>query len=323
MNKRAVLFSTIITIVLVYILLTQIELGDIFNVLFSIRAHWIILGFILYILSYFFRALRFQILLNEKISIKDLFSIVCVHNMVNNIIPARMGELSYIYLIKKRGISTGEGIATLMIARIFDVIIISFLFFVSAIAIRQLPAVISNALWIIAGFLVIVTLFLFSLVYKGKNFVDLVERIAERSGLNRFRIISLLLKKANEVAKNLEKIKSRRIVFYSLLISILIWCPLYLMNYILLRAMGLNLSIWLVILGSTFSVMSTLLPVQGLGGFGTHECVWTLAFMTLGLPKEVAIASGFGVHIILILYFLILGCYGFCTLKSKMESSLK
>ena len=54
-----------------------------------------------------------------------------------------------------------------------------------------------------------------------------------------------------------------------------------------------------------FNLFSYVNPLtcSGLGGFGTYECVWTLAFMALGLPKEVAIASGFGVHIILILYF--------------------
>ncbi len=315
MNKRDMLFGTIITIVLVYILLTQIDLGDIFNVLFSIHAHWIILGFILYILGYFFRALRFQILLNEKISIKDLFSIVCVHNMVNSIIPARMGELSYIYLIKKREISTGEGIATLMVARIFDFITISVLFFVSILCVRESP--ISSALLIIAAFLILIILFSLSLIYWREKFMGIIEGIILRLNLNRFHIVRLLLKKSRGITECFKAIKSERVILYSSLFSILIWVSLYLVDYILLRGMGLNLTIGAVILGSTLSIFTTILPVQGLMGFGTIEGGWAIGFMATGISKEVAIVSGFGVHIILIIYVLILGGCGLQSIKFR------
>jgi len=67
------------------------------------------------------------------VGIRDLFKIVCVHNMMNNLLPARTGEVSYIYLINKvheRDIS--EGIATLVVARVFDFIVISGIFFVQS-----------------------------------------------------------------------------------------------------------------------------------------------------------------------------------------------
>lgn len=120
--------AVIITVILVAILLSQISIGDVAKTLISIDPIYIIIGFILYLGSYFFRALRFHILLNSKVSIKDLFSIVCVHNMANNILPARTGEVSYVYLSKKlHNISVGEGVASLMVARVFDFTTISFL----------------------------------------------------------------------------------------------------------------------------------------------------------------------------------------------------
>jgi len=79
--------------------------------------------------------------------------------------------------------------------------------------------------------------------------------------------------------------------------------------------MGLDLMMWVVILGSTFSIISTLLPIQGIGGFGTSEIAWALAFITLGLSKEVAISSGFGIHILIVVYFLILGSFGIFIIK--------
>ena len=79
MNEKIIvkLSAVIITVVLVVILLSQISIGDVAKTLVSIDPIYLIIGFVLYPSSYFFRALRFHILLNNKVSIKHLFSIVC------------------------------------------------------------------------------------------------------------------------------------------------------------------------------------------------------------------------------------------------------
>ena len=128
-SKLTKIFAIIITILLLALLFTQIDLADVITTLKNINPIYLIVGFILYTCSYFLRALRFHFLLNKEVSFKDLFDITCVHNMMNNLLPARTGELSYIYLLKTgQNKTTGEGLATLIIARIFDFIIISNLF---------------------------------------------------------------------------------------------------------------------------------------------------------------------------------------------------
>ena len=88
MKKQTIakILAVVVTTGLVAILLSQINLSDIVTTLTRIDPIYIIIGFTLYLSSYFFRALRFHILLNNKVSIKHLFSIVCVHNMANNIL---------------------------------------------------------------------------------------------------------------------------------------------------------------------------------------------------------------------------------------------
>lgn len=95
----AKLSAIVITVVLVALLLSQISIGDVAKTLTSIESIYLVIGFILYLCSYFFRALRFHILLNNKDSIKHLFSIVCAHNMANNILPARTGEVFVICVV--------------------------------------------------------------------------------------------------------------------------------------------------------------------------------------------------------------------------------
>jgi uncharacterized protein (TIRG00374 family) len=83
--------AVVITIALVAILLSQIQIADVITTLASINPLYLIAGFILYTCSYFFRGLRFHILLNREVGLRDLFNIVCVHNMVNNILPSLLG----------------------------------------------------------------------------------------------------------------------------------------------------------------------------------------------------------------------------------------
>lgn len=303
--------AVVITVVLVAILLSQINLSDITTTLTSIDPIYIIIGFILYLFSYFFRALRFHILLNDKVSIKDLFSIVCVHNMANNILPARTGEISYVYLSKKlHNIPVGEGVASLMVARIFDLTTISLLFFLSTIFIRDLPDMVSKVIWIIVGLLVFVLLLFLALVFFGEIFVDLIRRVANGINALRFSSVQYLLRKGDETVLSFKLMNSKKLFGCVFVTSMMLWCSQYSMLYILANAMNISLAFWCMIFALTFVFFTTILPTQSIGGFGIIEGSWALGFMIMGISKDVAIGSGFGFHIILLTFALVIGTYG-------------
>ena len=81
MNRQTVakISAVVITIALVAILLSQIQIADIITTLAGIDPLYLIAGFVLYACSYVFRALRFYILLDGEVGLRDLFNIVCVH----------------------------------------------------------------------------------------------------------------------------------------------------------------------------------------------------------------------------------------------------
>lgn len=309
-NKKRII-QAIITIGLVIFLLSYIEVEKIAETISTIPPVLFLLCFILYIFSYFLRAFRFRILLNETIGFKDLFSIVSVHNMLNNILPARSGELSYIYLVKRTNdISIDRGIATLMIARIFDFIAISLLVIISAIVVKDLPVIISNALIIVLILLMFVIILLISLILYRESGIALIEKIATKLNLNKIRIINSLITKGEETIKNFGILKSKKISLFVFLHSLVIWLFLYLISYILYNEMGIELSFWEIIFCSTLALFTFILPIQSIGGFGTQEGAYAIAFIAVGIPKELAITSAFSLHIISYIYFLILGGYG-------------
>jgi uncharacterized protein (TIRG00374 family) len=317
-GKIVKISAVVITIVLVAILLSQIQIGAVITTLASINPLFLIAGFVLYACSYFLRALRFHILLNRKVGLRDLFNIVCVHNLVNNILPARTGELSYIYLLNKfHNKKTGEGIATLFVARVFDFIVISLLFFISALMIQDLPEIIMKAVWVITFLMVVIVIFLIILLYFGDSFLNLAKRFFGRFNLEKKYFADYLLRKGEEAVESFDEIRTNGKVtaIEVIIISFGIWLSLYSVNYDLITAMDINLCFFIVLLGSTFALFTTILPIQGIGGFGTIEGGWAIGFIAVGLTKEVAISSGFVVHIVILVYFLILGLLGLISMQ--------
>ncbi len=307
-----------LTIILVALLLTQVSSDTIISIISHINPVYLLAGFMLYASSYFFRAWRFHILLNREVSIKDLFNIVCVHNATNNLLPARTGELSYIYLLKKINNKTvGEGIATLVVSRIFDFIALIILFFFAIVLITDIPKIIMDALWIIAFFGIFLLIVLVILLTRGKKFVIQIQKTAERLHCEHNPGVHFFIRKGFETIESLDRIQIKESISALMISSLLIWGVNYFVVYLLMMGMNFQLSIFIVILGGTFILLTTVLPIQGVAGFGTTETIWTLVFVPLGLSMDQAIVSGFCYHIVIILYFTILGIYGWITVRVK------
>lgn len=314
-----ILIGIILSIVLIVILISQISINDIINTLRKISPLYFIIGFILYTISYFFRTIRLKLLIKTNIKFKDMLSIVAIHNMANNILPARTGEFSFIYLLKtKKNISFSESFAALIIARIFDIIAISLLFIVSVVIIGDLPSLISNVLVVLTLFLIVLIILFILSVFHGETVIKNIERFFIAIKINKTRIANFILTKGDEIIQNFRVIRSKKIVICSFFFSLFIWIFAYTITYLLFQEMNIEISIWTVILGSSFLIFTTILPIHSVGGFGTVEGMWTIAFMALGLSKEEAISSGFTVHIIITIYFLILGLIGFVILKVRL-----
>ena len=310
-SKKKVI-SIIITFLLLGIILSQIRIEDLIITVKSINKTYLVLGFLLYSFSYVLRGIRFHILLDKKISLTDLFHVVCVHNLINSILPARSGELSYIYILRKyHAKSTGEGVATLMVARVLDFIAISLLFFVSSLFITDLPEMFSSIIWLVVLFTCLLAIFLIILLYAGEAFLNFSNAIFIAFKLDQNVLVKFFLRKANEIVGNFENIKNSGKMIELCIISFIIWLTLYFLNYVLIRSLDINIGFFEVLLASTFVVFMSVLPVQGLGGFGTYEVGWTIGFVGVGLSKELAINSGIVVHIIGIVYYVLLGLYGY------------
>lgn len=303
MNPSKILKTVIFTIVsflLVWLLFRYVHLSDVVVAFSRVTLIGVLLGFVFYFLGYVIRAVRFYYQLNKKISFHTLFNIVCIHNAVNSLLPARLGELSYVYLVKKKNIPVAQSTAGLLLTRVFDLIALILLFLLALFMSRAtLPVFFKN--------LIVPVLIVLGILVVGSALVVACTPLLHRLRFqeSRFRIIRMLHALIHSFHQ--EHTRSKLTMLFTT--SIMLWISQFLMIYFIFLGV-LPVSGWSILIGSLFPILSTVLPVQGIAGFGSIEAAWALGFVMLGIAKEAAIATGFVFHLVIIGYFLLLGMVG-------------
>lgn len=265
---------------------------------------WAILGSASYILAIFLRALRFRWLIHSKnIPLLELFKITVFYHLALMVLPSKLGELSYPYFLNRRGgLGMTEGLVSLIASRVYDFFIVLVIFLFSIIGFRGFLEL-NLALTIL--FSVLVTFFvLFSFFYMNNLLMwaaFLVRKIAERAGLKNSKALQWTQRKIHEMAEDFYAIKARKTYFSVSLASLGSWLAIFFVFYAFMRGFGIELSSLQVVFGSTIAIIANALPISGLGNWGTLEAGWAAGFLIVGLSKEEAIATGFGVHILIFL----------------------
>ena len=123
----------LISVVFLYFALRGLELDKAWQALRTADYWWLIPGVAVYFVRVLVTAWRWHYLLRplKKISTFTMFPIVAIGYMGNNIYPARAGEVLRAAVLKQReGVPISASLATIIIERIFDgVVMLAFVFF--------------------------------------------------------------------------------------------------------------------------------------------------------------------------------------------------
>jgi len=325
MTRKQIIFRILnITVVvsfgifLVYYLLNQIDISDLKKAFLGMYRPTLIAALLIMLISNFFRAYRNNILIgSERISMGDMFLVAMIRNAFNMVLPARTGELSYVYVLTRRfKLPLEIGVSTLMVALIFDLVIVFSLIVISIVIVGiNAYAISSVSVMLIAAALLAGSLLI--LLYLA-NIIDLILAIY-RKLIARFKIkekspVYSIYKKLLDINNNLKLIRGRRIYWKvylsSIAIRILKFTSYYLIIHAILYPMGYSfsdLNYWVILLATVAAEISAVLPTHALAGFGTYEGAFALAFILLGFSEEISIIVGFNYHLVVLLYTVALG----------------
>jgi uncharacterized protein (TIRG00374 family) len=235
------------------------------------------------------------------------------------VLPSKLGELSYPYLLNRiGGISMTEGLASLIASRVYDFFIILVIFLFSSLAFQNLFKV--NLLFILlfTFFLILLILLVFFYMDRLLTLISKVCRnIFKTFGKEESKTSLWVQKKIHEVSEDFYAIRAKKTYLAVALTSIISWFMIFLTFQAFLLGFGVEISLLKVLFGSTVAVIANALPIGGIGNWGTLEVGWAAGFLLTGLSKEKAIATGFGVHILIFITCALLGLLSWVTLKKK------
>ena len=317
---KRLLVSILITAAIILFLLGQISLKELYRLLISVDPLWSLLGALSYVAAVLFRGLRYRWLIHSRdVSLPQLFRIAMLYNLSITVLPSKLGELSYPYLLNRFcRISMTEGLASLIAARVYDLFIMLGFFLVTSMGSQSVFKV--SLPWILLTAVVLIVVMLLAFLHLGdlsRWFSNGLRKISERVGPRAVRPLQWAQQKLHQISADFDAIHARQAYLPVAIFSALSWIMVFLMFYAFLKGFGVSVPFLKVVFGSTMALLVSTLPISGLGNWGTLEAGWTAGFLLIGLSKTAAIATGFGAHILVLIVNAVMGFFCWMTLKQE------
>jgi len=132
MRKWQFWLGVFISLLFIWLALRGLQLDQFWDAVRSANYWWLLPGIAVYFVAVWARAWRWHYLLHpiKNIPTKAMFPITAIGYMGNNIYPARAGEVLRAVVLKKRqNVSVSASLATIIVERIFDgVVMLGFIF---------------------------------------------------------------------------------------------------------------------------------------------------------------------------------------------------
>ncbi len=280
-NKLAkIAGSVLVTVLFFYYFYKTVDFKEVAEYLKSVRWEWMGAAAFSYCLTYPARAFRIYYLTRNSgnHSFFKTQRICFRHQFYSRIIPFKVGDLSLVYLLKKIGVSVGEGGAVLLLIRLFDgvIIILSFLvcnYFVNMDVIPPWILLLILVLTVSAVFLTPV------LLARGSRWLKkLPNKLYHAIEQIRFMLTQSVATPKNFLVMGLT--------------SLVMWFFVYFSMHGVVLAFSQKVSFFETVVASFLASAAAFLPINGIGGFGMVETGWTLGFTLLGMERTVALSSG-------------------------------
>ena len=284
----------VISAVFLYLAFREINYASLWATLLEIRLWWLIPGLAVYFVGVLVRTWRWQYLLKplKIVPIKTLFPIINMGYMGNNVFPLRMGEVLRSVVLKRReDISISGSLATIVVERIFDAVIIVGFVLLNLGQLAGLPAASTFsqlgglATWAVVIFLAGLTVFIIVAMFP-KPAMRLIHAIIHRVVPERFR--EPVTEIADRFLDGLMSLRSPKDAVMIFLTSILVWVLETGLYWSVDQALGLGLNFGQLMLLNGVVNLVLLIPAAP-GGLGTFDAAGRAMLQAFAIPAEPAL----------------------------------
>ncbi|MCW5876005.1 MAG: flippase-like domain-containing protein [Anaerolineales bacterium] len=277
---------------------------------------WLLPGVGVYLLAVWARAWRWHYLLRplKAVPTAAMFPIVAIGYMGNNIYPARAGEVLRAVVLKRReGVPVSASLATVIVERIFDGVVMLAFIFVNLGELARLGAAGS----LLGGLNIQQIAFWGSLVFFGALLALLLAAmfpaasqrlLAWAAGLAPQRFRAQLLGVGERFLGGLASLRSPLEILMVFLTSVVIWLLETGKYWFVMHAFNFEVSFFALMLMNGVVNLATTIP-SAPGYIGTFHAPGIAVLEAYGVPAAVASSYTFVLHIALWLPITALGAY--------------
>jgi uncharacterized protein (TIRG00374 family) len=283
---------------LIVFLLSQITLAQLVDLFARVNLAGVALGAVIYLLTNVVRAARVAWICDRPLrDTWPLLTPTLASSFGNNVLPARAGEPIFVWAAHQRlGLDWGTSSAVMVIMRVFDTLLVALLFdatglWTGATASSPILQVVS----LVLGACVVLTALL---PWLGRYLVAALVALVRLTRSP--RLIHFVEREGSRAADAFIQLRKPRTYAGVFATSLVIWLLVFVWIYLLMRSLGIDVSLTQSVLGSTFGILSKAVPFSSIGGWGAHEVGWAAGFTLIGFPSALAISSGFAVNTLII-----------------------
>lgn len=315
MKRWQVWIGLVVSLVFLYLALRGLRPGEVWSALRGARYGWLLPGVAVYFLGVWARAWRWHYLLRpvKAISTRAMFPIVAIGYMGNNVYPARAGEVLRAIVLKRRwGVSVSASLATIIVERVFDGVVMLAFVFLNLPELARLKVasgfvgdIRTLALWGAGLFLGVLAVFLLAAMFP-RQAERALERLSARLVPQRFR--ERLLGLAYRFLSGLECLRSPREALMIFCTSVVIWLLETGKYWFVMLAFPFQVGFFTLMLMNGIVNLATTIP-SAPGYVGTFDAPGIAVLTAYGVERAVAAGYTLVLHVALWVPITALGAY--------------
>jgi glycosyltransferase 2 family protein len=226
-----------------------------------------------------FSSFKWSRIAGPTVCFREAFVALLIGLFVNNVLPARIGEVARGYVLsKKKGFSFTYSFSTVLLDRFFDLtglLLLTFVFFPKG----TLPPTVSKAIYLLLGLL---SLCIALIILLSR------ERIAHRVSGKLLTLEKAFLRRFArrivEVQENMKRITSPFMIIYLICISFLAWFSMSVALYVIILALGISMPFAYVPFVCALLNMGITIPSSP-GYVGLYQFLLVYLLSIFGVPK--------------------------------------
>jgi len=287
LTARSVIVSLVLTCVLGYLVLREFELESAREVLLGWNWRYAPAIIFLAMLKNVVRGLRLHAMSPANASRSAFIFAVSFQNLFFLTLPALLSEASLVYVLRRLlRVNLHQGITNVSIVRAFDLLVyLVFSALIILVVWRDAPAALLEGLLLLFGMLalaaVAIHLVLGSRALTGPGRSGLAGKLSAQIRLFRESVVQVSDRNL------LARVAAYTLVNYALTIALFV---------IVVQSFHDRISTTSCVLLNIFTTPVFLLPVKGLGNFGTHEAAYFYGLQLLGVEARAAVGIALGTH---------------------------